>query len=356
MTGYKRIYLTSGGTGGHLFPALSLAENLKTKGIFDIQLLTDMRGKTYCKNNDIQATALPLKKPDGDFGKVLHILSLAISFLICFMVFVFKRPHIVVGFGGYPSLPAMVAAQLLNIPTVLHEQNALMGKANRFLQNRCKRVAVSFPKTHGARLNVNVTGNPVRKIILDAINKEKTFQPGIHILVLGGSQGAKIFSNIIPDAIALMKKSDQESITITQQCRPEFLDETRERYKNLHCDVTLQPFFHDMGERYNACDMVIARAGASSVAEIANLGIPAIFVPFQASSEGDQRYNAQIFDEHKAGWMILEENLTPENLYDHIETIKNDPILRQTTSQNAKTLGNAKAAENLTKIVLDLLN
>ena len=242
----RPIVLSTGGTGGHVFPAISLADELIKRGR-EIILITDKRGQRYQKGGGqfSQVICYPLDQGKGRFGKITQLWSMAKTGLKVLVNFCRYRPAAVVGFGGYMSAPVMLAAIVLRIPTLLHEQNAVLGRVNRRLSPYVKRLAVAFPDTQGAeKFHPLVVGNPVRDSI-KALSGQTYVQAHskLRIFIMGGSQGAKIFSDVIPLAVASLQASQRQHLHIVQQCRPEFVEATQQQYKDLDVLATVAPFF-----------------------------------------------------------------------------------------------------------------
>jgi UDP-N-acetylglucosamine--N-acetylmuramyl-(pentapeptide) pyrophosphoryl-undecaprenol N-acetylglucosamine transferase len=317
--------LSSGGTGGHLFPALSVAREIESSG-HKYFLVTDNRGVAFFRDHQQQpALVCNIHRKHWLFGRFLYPFSLSFQILRSFLWLLRVRPRSVIGFGGYPSFPCVYAAQLLGIPTIIHEGNAFLGKANRVLQKKAIKVALSFPPLPPQTINekICVTGMPVRPPVQSLANiPYNAPDPSgpFNLLVIGGSQGAKVFGVILPKAIKLLSKDLQKRLMITQQCREQQLEETKKAYKSLACKVTLLPFIDAIEDYYKQAHLVIARAGASTVAEVAVSGRPTLFIPFQGSVEGDQARNASNLVEQDAAWVLREPSLTPLKLANFLET------------------------------------
>jgi UDP-N-acetylglucosamine--N-acetylmuramyl-(pentapeptide) pyrophosphoryl-undecaprenol N-acetylglucosamine transferase len=317
----KVIVLAAGGTGGHLFPAQALAEELVRRG-YDIHLMTDERVRDYGKSFPAAAThvvasaTLALGQPLQLPGRLLLLYR---GFRQARTIMKTLRPVAVVGFGGYPSLPPLLAAALLKIPTCVHDANAVIGRANRILSGFVTAVASSFPRLLGlprkAQAKLTVTGNPVRDIAL----KEKaapypalTADHPFNLLVFGGSQGARFFGEFMPRAIAALSPDMLSSLHLTQQVRPEDMDAVGAAYGRLGFSYDLQPFFMDMPKRIAASHLVVCRSGASTIAELGVIGRPAIMVPLPHALDNDQLRNAESFAAGGAGWIHPQAGLEPK--------------------------------------------
>ena len=287
------IILTAGGTGGHVYPAEALAEELSRRGC-RLMLVTDQRG---------------LNNYHGTLGKIKSLFKTAIGVLQCMYLLLKERPACVVGFGGYASFPCSMAAILLGTDLIVHEQNSVMSRTNRFLGRYATAVAASFKKTKYApagRKTVQ-TGMPIRKAIAELYGRPypktgKTLP--FNMLVLGGSQGAKVFAEVIPQAIKMLASKQQKRIRMTQQCRREDLDAVRAAYDGAKCTLELSHFFDNMPELYAQTHLIISRAGASSVSEIAAAGIPSILIPLPTAADDHQTSNAAEFKTNKGGIVI----------------------------------------------------
>lgn len=360
MTAERLIVLAAGGTGGHVFPAEALARELKNRG-HRLALLTDRRGDAYggalgeIDTHRIRAGGIAGK---GPLAKIKSVAELGLGTLQARRLLKQMRPSAVVGFGGYASIPTMLAAGLTGVPTVLHEQNAILGRANRLLADKARAIAVSFPESRGipakSESKVTHTGMPVRSNILDVRDTPYpsfTDSRPFSILVLGGSQGARVLSEVIPDAIARLTDKLKARIRITQQCRPEDLEEVRGTYKRLGIDAELAQFFKDVPERLAAAHLVISRSGASTVAELLAVGRPAMLVPYKYAIDDHQSLNAHAVDEVGAGWLIPEDDFTPDSLAARLESMFGMPMILEKAAEAARKTGRPDATERLAALV-----
>lgn len=359
-TDARTYVLSGGGTGGHLFPALSLADEIEFTG-HKALLVTDNRGVVFFKHNDRSPSLVcTIVRKHWLFGKLIYPFSLGFQILKCLFWLRKIKPSVVIGFGGYPSFPCVFAAQCLKIPTVLHEGNAFLGKANRCLLKRAKKIALSFPPTERQALDdrFHVTGNPVRKGVCDLIHDVYTTPAQgelFNILVVGGSQGAKVFSTLVPQAVSKLSKAHQKRLSITQQCRPLQMGDTELAYKSTSSKVQLKTFLSPIEEYYKNAHLIIGRSGASTVAEVSIAGKPTLFIPFHGSTEGDQAQNAAHLVEHKAAWIMRETSATPEKLAKFLTThLENsDELLEKATA--IRQFSHPEAAKNVWKIVADII-
>lgn len=358
----RPIVLAAGGTGGHIFPAEALAEVLVARGETTV-FVTDKRYKQYGGStllarvpmHTIQAGTLGgggIRRLKNGFGIVLGILQ-------AMWVLRKIKARVVVGFGGYPSFPTMMAATLLRIPTVIHEQNSVLGKANRVLAKRVKIIATTYAVTQrmprDARARVEWIGNPVRaavKAVAQVSPPELRGDGVLKILVIGGSQGASVFSDVLPAAMTLLPEASRARIRVDQQCRAPELEKTREAYKGLGMSVDLATFFHDVPARLAGAHLVISRSGASTVAELTAAGRPAILVPYPKATDNHQYFNAQALEDVGGGWVMAQDGFTPQALAARIETFLANPQVLTDAAQAIRTLGKPEAAEALAELVL----
>ncbi len=356
----KLIVLATGGTGGHVFPAEALAEVLLA-GSRRIVLVTDKRFANFktgalskvetrtIRTGTVAGT--PVKKIFGIFGLVA---GMAQAWLLLRRL----KPSVVIGFGGYPSFPTLFAASLLHIPTIIHEQNSVLGRANRLLAGKVGHIATSFPNTlmmeEKDKAKIIVTGNPVRASVRALRNLPYVGlqQDGkVNILVTGGSQGATIFSQVVPAAIALLPESLRARIRIDQQCREADVEATRTAYRELGINADVAAFFVDLPTRLAGAHLVIARSGASTIFELAVAGRPAILVPLPTSMDNHQYYNANAFEDVGGGWVMNQNGFTAASLAARLEAFITAPDTLTKAAENAKKLGSLNAAEKLAGIV-----
>ncbi|GHA15874.1 UDP-N-acetylglucosamine--N-acetylmuramyl-(pentapeptide) pyrophosphoryl-undecaprenol N-acetylglucosamine transferase [Devosia pacifica] len=351
----KTFVLMAGGSGGHLFPAMALAQELQRRG-HTIDLMTDHRVASYggdfpARQTHIVPAATPsIRNPlkfIGAGARIVGGIGVATNKL--------RRisPDAVVGFGGYPTFPPMVAARLLGIPGVLHEQNAVVGRANRALMRFVKVMATSFDDVRyadDAGLERVLTGNPVRdRVRALATTPYPALGPdtAVNILVFGGSQGARVFSDLVPPAIAALPEDLRRRLRVTQQCRAEDLDRVAEAYRQARVSVDLKAFFDDLPERMAAAHLVIGRAGASTIAELTVLGRPSILVPLPGALDADQKNNALVVERAGGGWIAEQATLSPQSLGTRLTTLLSEPESLRQAAEAARTLGQPRAVEKL---------
>ncbi|HXF54229.1 MAG TPA: undecaprenyldiphospho-muramoylpentapeptide beta-N-acetylglucosaminyltransferase [Hyphomicrobiaceae bacterium] len=358
------VILAAGGTGGHLFPALALAEELARRGI-PVDLVTDMRGDRY--GADFPARSIfRIRAATPAVGSPLKALAAAVTLLRgigeAFRLLGKVRPAAVVGFGGYPSFPPLVAARLRGVPAVLHEQNAVLGRANRVLVRMVARIATSFREVRllegSAAAKACLTGNPVRSAVLDCAGSPYHAplpDEPLTILVFGGSQGARVFADVVPAALARLTADRRRLLKVVQQCRPEDLDRVRAAYIEAGIDAELATFFSDLPQRMAAAHLVVSRSGASTVAELAVIGRPAILVPLPHALDNDQLRNATTLERTGGAWCIPQAEFTPERLADEIERLASDPERLARAAAAVREQGRPDAVVRLADLVEELM-
>ena len=348
------IVLAAGGTGGHLFPAEALAHELKARG-WDVHLATDARAQRFAGAfaqdhvHVIRSATIAGRNP---IALLKTLWSLWQGNLDSRKLFRRLKPKLVAGFGGYPTLPPLYAASNMGIPTLVHEQNAVMGRANKGLAGRVKAIAGGFlPETGGAHAEKTVTtGNPVRPPVLAAAGTPyKRVKAGerFRLLVFGGSQGAQFFSTAIPAAVALLPEKDRMRLLITQQSRKEDESAVRDAYKKFGVPADVAPFFNDMPQRMADAQFVISRSGASTVSEITVIGRPAMLVPFPHALDHDQAANAAALAAVGGGEVVRQSELSPERLAEILQAAMNEPERLETQAKAAKSVGKPDAARLL---------
>ena len=359
--GRAPVLLAAGGTAGHLFPAEALAAALSRRGIA-VELATDKRAARFAQ--DFPAThrhVIPSATLRGrdPWNLASTAAILAWGTLRSWMLLRRVRPAAVVGFGGYPTIPPVLAAAFLNIPTLIHEQNGVMGRANRLLAPRVRAIATGFPgvvdegSALGAKLTV--TGDPVRQAVIEAsaIPYPELDPIGhLHLLVFGGSQGARIMADVVPAAIERLDLPVRARLRIVQQAREEDLDRVNASYARLGASAEVKSFFADLPARIAAAHLVISRAGASTVAELAAVGRPAILVPLPHALDQDQLANAQVLRKAGGARVLPQAEFTPERLASEIAALAGDPDRLVAMAAKARAAGTPDAAERLADLVL----
>jgi UDP-N-acetylglucosamine--N-acetylmuramyl-(pentapeptide) pyrophosphoryl-undecaprenol N-acetylglucosamine transferase len=359
----RPILLAAGGTGGHLFPAAALSQELKRRG-YEVELATDERVEKYQSEFPARATHFV---PSATFTSRSPV-AMAKTFARLFKGYLKARhllaeidPAAVIGFGGYPTLPPIMAARSLGIPTAIHEQNAVMGRANRFLSRFADRVALSFSPTkrmhRSAEPRSLVTGTPVRDAVLSY--REVAYvapEPAgrFLLLVFGGSQGAHFFADILPRTLPLLSSPFRWRLTLVQQAREEDLAGLRAAYKDAGIAAHLATFFRDLPERIATAHLVIARAGASTVAELMAIGRPGLLVPLPHALDNDQLENATRLQDGGGGWCIKQSELTPERLAAELERLGGAPELLAGAAAKAKAMAPTEAVSKLADLAEEL--
>ncbi|MBT5239896.1 MAG: undecaprenyldiphospho-muramoylpentapeptide beta-N-acetylglucosaminyltransferase [Rhodospirillaceae bacterium] len=359
MTGSSQsIVLAAGGTGGHMFPAEALAKVLKQRG-HTLVWITDERGAarngllSELQTHTISARGLA---GFGAIGRLTGALSLGVGVFQARRILKDLNPAAVIGFGGYAAAPTMMAATHLKLRTAIHEQNAVVGMANRLFAKRVDQLCTSFEKTRLVPEGVSpvLTGMPVRASFGAVRAKPYTASEDrapIRIVVLGGSQGAAVFSHLVPCAIKRLPEELRKRITVDQQCRSEIIDQTRLAYSNSGVQARLQPFFEDVPDLVGGAHLVIARSGASTVSEVSYTGRPAIYVPYPYAADDHQTDNAQALVSSGAGWCGQQDALTPDSLAVHLEQLLTDPSALTKAAANAKQFSITDAANRLADVV-----
>ena len=355
----ETILLAAGGTGGHLFPAEALAAELGRRGHV-VELATDERADKYGRAFPARAIHIVSSatfKGRDPLSIARTLFRLARGVRQAWGLMGRLRPAAVVGFGGYPTFPPLFAAQLRGIPTILHEQNAVMGRANRALAERVTRIALSFPSVgligDFAKKAVE-TGNPVRDMVISAARvpyDAPSLEGGFRLLVFGGSQGARFFAEAVPPAIAKLAPELRARLTIVQQARPEDLDGVRAAYASLGVAAEVEPFFIDLPARIAAAHLVVCRSGASSVTELAVIGRPSILVPLPGALDQDQAANAAHLETAGGAWTIRQSELSPERLAEELGKAMTFPEQLAQAADAARAAGRPDAVARLADLV-----
>ena len=357
-SGAPLILLAAGGTGGHLFPAEALAAALAKRGVA-VDLATDHRAAHFQfparAVHLIPSATLRARNP---FALIRTASLLALGTAKAWGLVGRIKPRVVVGFGGYPTVPPLLAASWSGIPTVLHEQNGVMGRANRLLAPRVTKIATSFHmlKNLDSRWHEKIafTGNPVRaQVIAAAASPYAVPAEGkLRLLVFGGSQGAHVMAEIVPSAVERMSADLRSRLSIVQQVRAEDLDSVRATYTRLAVAAELAPFFSDLPARMAAAHLVISRSGASTVAELSAIGRPAILVPLPHALDQDQLANAGVLEAAGGAICIEQPSFTPERLATEVAALSADPARLAGMAKAAKSAGTIDAAERLADLVV----
>jgi len=354
------VLIAAGGTGGHLFPAEALATVLSARGIA-VDLATDKRAAPFAgKFPARQMHVLP-----ADTVRGRDPISLARTFarmtsgtMQGMKLLLVERPAAVVGFGGYPTVPPILAAWLVRVPRIVHEQNAVMGRANRMLAGRATVIATGYPEIFSEAPHLAVkavhTGNPVRAAVREAAATPyaaPTSGP-IRLVVFGGSQGARVMSELVPGAIERLSSTLRGRMEVVQQSRPEDIDEARAAYARLGVKAECSAFFSDLPQRIAHSHLVIARSGASTVAELTVIGRPSILVPLPHALDQDQLANASALAVAGGALLIRQSDLTAERLAEELKRLFGEPARLAAMAAAAKAAGRVDAAERLADEVM----
>ena len=352
--------IAAGGTGGHMFPAQALAELLLAQG-WRVKLSTDDRGARYAggfpEAVERQVVKSATTARGGLAGKLAAPFKIAAGVLAARRAFRRDRPSVVIGFGGYPTIPALSAAHLMGLPRMIHEQNGVMGRVNRMFAARVHRVACgTWPTILPQGISGQHVGNPVRGAVLDRAASPYV-APGdgaLNLLVIGGSQGARVLSQVVPAAIAALPADLRARLQVSHQARPEDADQVTAAYAAAGIAAEVQPFFTDVPDRIAAAHLVISRSGASSLADITVIGRPAILIPFAAATGDHQTANAQALADAGAAHVHPESVLDADSLTRDIRAILTDPAQATAMAQAALTLARPDAARRLYDLVEEI--
>jgi len=359
----RPILLAAGGTGGHLFPAAALAQELQRRG-YDVELATDMRAEKYGVEfparavHRVPSATLTSRNP---FAVAMTFAKLGLGFLGALRLLNAIAPRAVIGFGGYPTLPPIIAASVTRIPTAIHEQNAVMGRANRLLSRFVDRIALSFKATKllstDAEPKSRVTGTPVRDAVLSY--REVPYLPPergqrLLLLVFGGSQGARFFSEALPPALERLPAEMRERLTVVQQAREEDIDWLHDAYKKAGIAAHIAPFFRDLPERIAKAHLVVSRSGASTVAELMAIGRPCLLVPLPHALDNDQLENATRLQQGGGGWCVRQQELTRERLARELQRLLSSPDLLAAAAARGKAMAETEAVTKLADLAEEL--
>lgn len=356
------IAIAAGGTGGHLFPAECLAQELADRG-HRLTWITDERGAgrssflTGVETHVISARGLA---GFGAIGRLTGAFSLGVGVFQARRLLKDMQPATVVGFGGYAAAPTMMAATHLSLPTVIHEQNAVIGRANRLFARRVDRICTTFATTRMIPDGVSPiqTGMPVRDTF-KAVRAKDYVAPAdggdIRLFVLGGSQGAAAFSHLVPAALKRLPDKLKDRIAVTQQCRSEIVDQTKLAFDNCGVDATLQPFFDNVPDLIDNAHLIIARSGASTVNEVTMAGRPALFVPYPYAADDHQTDNAKAICAVGGAWFEKQDDLNPARLADRLETLLTSPNALAVAAEKARKAALPDAAVRLADVVEGLI-
>ena len=356
----KLLLIAAGGTGGHMFPAQALAEAMLARG-WRVKLSTDDRGARYAggfpQAVTVERVASATFARGGAAARLMVPFRIAGGILGALWSQLTDRPAVVVGFGGYPSIPALVAAWVLRRPRMIHEQNGVLGRVNQAFAPRVDRVACgTWPTTLPQGVTGTPTGNPVRAAVLERA-AAPYIPPGpypMSLVVIGGSQGARILSDVVPAAVAALPDGLHANLRVAHQARDEDADRAAAAYDAAGIRAEIAPFFADIPRRLSEAQLVISRSGASSVADISVIGRPAILIPYAAATGDHQTANARGLAQAEAAVVIPEKALDAATLAGHIAAILGNPEAAETMARNALAEGKPDATARLVALVEDL--
>jgi UDP-N-acetylglucosamine--N-acetylmuramyl-(pentapeptide) pyrophosphoryl-undecaprenol N-acetylglucosamine transferase len=361
--GAPLVLVAAGGTGGHLFPAEALSAALARRGV-TVDLATDERASRYggafpARATHIVPSATMRGRDPISLAKTAGLLGFGTA--KAWMLLKRLRPAAVIGFGGYPTVPPLLAATLQHAPTVIHDANAVIGRANRFLAPRVTAIATTFPGILDGEpelsAKVTLTGNPIRPgVVAAAATPYAAPQVGgpLHILVFGGSQGARIMADIVPAAIERLEPALWSRLRITQQARDEDLARVRGAYDRLKVEAEVAPFFSDLPIRIAQSQLIVSRSGASTVAELAAIGRPAVLVPLPHALDQDQKANAGVLERAGGAICLDQTEFTPDRLAADISALAAEPARLAAMAAAARSVGTLDAAERLSDLVMQI--
>ncbi len=361
MSAVSRHYvLAAGGTGGHLIPAFALAAELERRG-HHVALITDARGAAIPGKPDfLPAHVLPAGRIEGrnPIGWIKGLRAILEGRRMALRLFESFEPSAVVGFGGYPALPALLAATSAGVPSIIHEQNAVLGRVNRFLAGKVNAIATAYRQVdrlaskHAGK--AVLVGNPVRAEVLalrDQPYPEFTEDGLLRVLVTGGSQGARVLSEVVPDGLAMLQPALRGRLQVIQQCRPEDIEAVRQRYASHGIPAELATYFEDMAERLADAHLFIGRAGASTIAELSAVGRPAILIPLPIATDDHQAANTREIVEAGGARAIRQQKFTAVELAKQIQAMAQHPQSLANAAHAAWNCGYPNAASDLADLV-----
>ena len=364
----KNIIITTGGTGGHIFPAMATATQLEKLG-YSVYIVTDKRGEDKFRkgknpfSDNLYVVNSSSPQVGGYIKKIFSVFSIILGVYRSIRIIKNIDAKACVGFGSYASAPSLFASILLNRPIVLHEQNSFLGKVNRLVVNKAKAIGLSYHNTKGVNLKKiplsQVVGMPLRKDVIDLIETEKQQKANdkFNLLITGGSQGAIVFSQVIPKALFNLPKEIREKLYVTFQARPENIEELTTIFKEYpEIEININSFYTDMPQRIANSDLLISRAGSSTISEICALGKASILVPFLEAADNHQLYNAQSLVENECA-ILLEQNdsFTSEKLSEVLEDLINDSSKLHKMEKQSKKLAKLNSAKDMAELIITVI-
>ncbi len=363
--GRAPVLVAAGGTGGHLFPAEALAAALAQRSVA-VHLATDRRAARYSgaiSEDAIHVIASATLRGRNPLAVARTASLLGLGLLQAYALIGRLKPAAVIGFGGYPTLPPVLAASWRGVPSLIHDANAVIGRANRFLAPRVTAIATTFPDLFGSEpvlaakvaAKATLTGNPVRPAVVAAASipyPDLAASDRLRLLIFGGSQGARVMAKIVPPAIRRLDASLRARLAIVQQAREEDLPRVREAYADLSVAAEVAPFFGDLPARMAASHLIVSRSGASTVAELAAIGRPAILVPLPHALDQDQFANAGVLERAGGAIRMVQERFTPQLLAEEIAALAASPQRLAAMAAGARSVARLDAADRLADLVL----
>ena len=354
------LVLAAGGTGGHMFPAQAIAEEMVARG-WQVKLSTDSRGARYCKNFPSGVEVLVINSATFSgrsiFGKLSVPLKIFYGVFQSLLWFKRNKPSCVVGFGGYPSIPAITAALIWRIPTILHEQNGVLGQVNKLFAKKVDFVAYGIAPESLSSENSLYIGNPVRNSVLK-FKASPYIPPGdypINVLVIGGSQGARIMSDVVPAALSLLSEKNKKNLRVAHQARPEDKDRVIKLYSEHNIDAEVSSFFNDVPRRISEAQLVISRSGASSVADIATIGRPSILVPLKSALRDEQSINAESMTSINSAISFAEDDFNEEKLSKCIAKFLASPKKAEAMAIAALKRSSKNSVQTMSELIISLV-
>ncbi|MCP5369444.1 MAG: undecaprenyldiphospho-muramoylpentapeptide beta-N-acetylglucosaminyltransferase [Rickettsiaceae bacterium] len=359
---HAKIMMVAGGTGGHLFPAIALSEQLSLDKKYEIILVTDLRCNKYLPSN------LPIKhhivKIYINFKGIKNIIcsfwQMITSILHSIQIVYSEKPKLVIGFGGYTSFPTLIVAKIINIPIIVFEPNSFMGRVNLFFAKYAKKIITSTEITNiPIQYKNKLIYSPL--LIRQKIKEyKKTYQANsniFHLLIIGGSQGASFFDDVIPEAIEQLLTIDPKiNIKITQQVKKENIEKLEAKYRSMNIEHHISDFFIDIPDIYNSVQLIISRSGASSVSEITYMNIPAIYIPYPYSKDDHQFYNAKVIQEQHYGWCFRQAEITSNKLALLLKELICNPMQLQKISDNMAKNCQKTNMQHLSSTLLEIID
>lgn len=356
----KTLFITAGGTGGHVFPAYALALKLVTQE-YDVHFVTDTRGYRWLneKEHPFQIHTLATSHfSDGFVTKITSLFKLLRALFQAFSLLRKYHPSVIISFGGYATFPVLTASLLFKCTRLLHEQNAVIGMVNKIFAPFSQKLMLSYPLKRSFSKNEELVGMPVREKILTVRNQ--AYMPPLpdspfHIFIMGGSQGSRLFSTELPKLLNKLAPDIKNRLRITQQCRAEDLQTAKELYEQYGISHELATFFEDVDQQLMRTHLVISRAGASTVTELAVAGRPSILVPYPFAKEDHQYHNALSLWEEDGAWIIRDSQLNTEKTYLLLENLIKNPSLLVSAAENARASAHCNALSHMQQTIVGYL-